>query len=65
HLPDWFRQLAQSYGAPTTAPFDASLRAWGLMPNDDYRAALEETIERDYVPRFAEYGIDARAAFEA
>jgi hypothetical protein len=46
-------------------PFDESSRAWGLMPNSDYRAALEETLERDYVPRFAEYGIDARRAYGA
>jgi len=62
-LPAWLRGLSQSYGTPSTAPFDVSLRAWGLMPNDEYRAALEETVERDYVPRFADYGIDARAPF--
>jgi len=62
-LPEWFAQLRLSYGAPSAVPFDAELRAWGMMPNDDYRAALEETVERDYVPRFDEYGIDARAAF--
>ena len=65
HLPAWFQQLRVSYGSPSQAPFEPSLRAWGLMPNDEYRAALEETLERDYVPRFAEYGIDARAAFGA
>jgi hypothetical protein len=65
HLPAWFQQLKLSYGTPSEAPFEQSLRAWGMMPNDEYRAALAETLERDYVPRFAEYGIDARAAFGA
>jgi len=62
-LPEWLAQLQVSYGTPSAASFDPELRAWGMMPNDEYRAALEETVERDYVPRFAEYGIDARAAF--
>ena len=62
-LPEWFAQLLVSYGTLSAVPFDASLRAWGMMPNDEYRAALQETLERDYVPRFAEYGIDARAAY--
>src|SRR5882724_11711282 len=28
-LPAWLGQLSQSYGTPSAAPFDASLRAWG------------------------------------
>ncbi len=64
-LPVWFRELRHNYGTPSQAPFDPSLRAWGLMPMADYVAGLEETLERDYVPRFAEYGIDARRAYEA
>ncbi len=35
------------------------------MPTSEYRAALLETLERDYIPRFEEYEIDARAAFDA
>lgn len=60
-LPGWLRDLYDSYApeGPSSA-FDPALRAWGLMPPAEYRAALLETIERDYVPRFAEYGIDAR-----
>jgi hypothetical protein len=27
------------------------------MPNAEYRSALEEALERDYRPRFADYGI--------
>ncbi|HEY0467395.1 MAG TPA: hypothetical protein VGC79_24515, partial [Polyangiaceae bacterium] len=66
HLPGWLRDLHGSY-APVApgAAFDPALRAWGLMPLDEYRAALLETIERDYVPRFAEYEIDAQAALDS
>jgi hypothetical protein len=34
-----------------------------MMPPTHYARALGETLERDYVPRFAELDIDARAAF--
>jgi len=65
-LPGWIRALHDSYAPDTpSGPFDPALRAWGLMPATEYRAALLETIERDYVPRFAEYGIDARMAGES
>lgn len=64
-LPIWFRELRHNYGTPSQGAFDVSLRAWGLMPNAEYAAALEETLERDYAPRFAEYGIDARRAYDA
>lgn len=56
-LPKWLAELQRSYADGTDHEFDDSLRAWGLMPHADYRAALTETLERDYVPRFAEYGI--------
>lgn len=65
-LPGWLRGLYDSYAPEAaSAAFDPALRAWGLMPAAEYRAALLETIERDYVPRFAEYGIDARMAPES
>ena len=63
-LPSWFAGLRASYaldGEPED--FEPELRAWGLMPLSEYRLALHETLERDYEPRFEEYGIDARAAF--
>ena len=64
-LPGWLRNLSDSYAPEgASAVFDPALRSWGLMPPDEYRSALLETIERDYVPRFAEYGIDARTAFD-
>jgi hypothetical protein len=63
-LPDWLDDPRSSYGA-TQAPFHEAWRAWGLMPHAEYAVALAETLERDDVPRFAEYGIDARAAWQA
>jgi|SRR6478752_903920 len=62
-LPGWFEELRRSYDPPSDPPFDAGWRAWGLMPNAEYRAGLAEAVERDYVPRFAEYEIDAASAF--
>ena len=65
-LPDQFAELRGNYesrAVSTTAAFDEGLRAWGLMPSADYAAAVLETLERDYVPRFAAYGIDAARAF--
>lgn len=66
HLPGWLRDLQASYApeAPNVA-FDPLWRTWGLMPPEEYRAALLETVERDYIPRFAEYGIDAADADRA
>ena len=61
-LPTWLAELERNYGVGADAPFDAACRAWGLMPNAEYRVALEETLQRDYRPRFAEYGIQVQAA---
>ncbi len=63
-LPDLFSELRRNYEVPD-APFDEAARAFGLMPASEYRQALYETLERDYIPRFEEYEIDARAAFDA
>jgi len=38
--------------------------AWGLMPSARYGVILNEVLERDYVPRFAARGIDARSAWD-
>jgi hypothetical protein len=62
-LPSWFDELRQSYGS-SQEPFDEAGRAWGLMPHAEYATALVETLERDYLPRFDEYGIDAQAAWQ-
>jgi hypothetical protein len=61
-LPRWFSEIHSHYGQPSVEPFVPAARAWGLMPHADYAAAVAETMERDYIPRFAEYGIDARTA---
>jgi hypothetical protein len=44
-------------------PFAEADRAWGLIPVGEYARAVEETFDRDYVPRFAGLGVrvDARA----
>ena len=67
-LPGMFQRLRRSYGislpnAPRELP--AEDRAWGLMPAGLYGDILEKTVSRDYVPRFAKVGIDARAAWDA
>ena len=74
-LPRMFARLRRSYGlANAPSPAGARLRsttvpaedrAWGLMGPSRYAEILERTVERDYVPRFAAHGIDARAAWEA
>lgn len=70
-LPAMFRRLMANYAytrasVPAAIPSeDLVLQArWGLMPPADYAATLDETFERDYVPRFGDYGIDARVAWE-
>ncbi len=64
-LPGWFRKLKASYapvGVESSAVPDED-RAWGLMPLDTYRACVDKAFERDWLPRFAKVGIDARRAF--
>jgi len=56
-LPRWLAELDHNYGGALDAPFDEAWRSWGLMPQAEYRQALLETLQRDYQPRFAEYGI--------
>lgn len=67
-LPRMFTRLRSAYGfdqlgSPSSA--DPLARRWGLMPMADYADAVRETLERDYVPRFADYGLDARGAWDA
>jgi len=67
-LPRMFARVRSIYafnqlGADSTS--DPVARRWGLMPAADYADALRETLERDYVPRFADHGLDARAAWDA
>ena len=67
-LPRMFTRLRANYafaqlGAPV-AP-DQLAQRWGLMPPAAYAEALRDCLERDYVPRFRDQGIDARAAWDA
>ncbi len=65
-LPRMFTRLRQNYAfaqlGASPAP-DLLAQHWGLMPPADYAHALQDTFERDYVPRFRDHDIDARAAW--
>jgi hypothetical protein len=65
-LPRYFLKIQMSYGAAlkhlATMPVDD--RAWGLMPPAEYADIVERTLTRDWIPRFAAVGIDARAAWD-
>jgi hypothetical protein len=66
-LPGYFARIRRMYAhgresRAETAPEDA---AWGLMPPSKYAAAVAKTLEKDWVPRFARVGIDARKAWNA
>lgn len=65
-LPRSLARVRRSYAPPGSERFaemSSSERAWGLMPVARYGEILERTVERDYRPRFAPYGIDAVAAW--
>jgi hypothetical protein len=67
-LPRWFERLRSSYapeGRGTERVMTPEERAWGLMPVSLYRAAVDKALVRDWEPRFARLGIDARAAWGA
>ena len=51
-----------SLARPLRPHFDERDRAWGLMPVDEYAAALRETLPKMWVPRFAAHGLDAARA---
>lgn len=65
-LPGYFGRLRLSYGAGARAQdrIDDADRIWGLMPPAEYAAAVDRTLERQWVPRFARVGIDARRAWD-
>jgi hypothetical protein len=65
-LPVDFVRLRGAYGAsPKVTEIDPKDRAWGLMSPSEYASATERTLERDWIPRFGELGIDARRAWSA
>jgi hypothetical protein len=65
-LPMMLTRLRNSY-APAAAraevEIDDSDRVWGLMPTGRYALILEQSLERDFTPRFARLGIDFGAAW--
>lgn len=65
-LPAWFARVRGAY-APELPhggrPVSAAERAWGLMPAALYRSSVEKAFARDWIPRFARAGIDAKAAW--
>jgi hypothetical protein len=65
-LPRMFRRIRGAY-APWAARDEQAIpdsdRGWGLMPAGWYARVLDDTLERDYVPRFAAHGIDAKRAW--
>lgn len=65
-LPSMFVRLRRQY-APAFAgdldSIDPAARQWGLMSVNAYAKTLELVLERDYLPRFSEVDIDARAAW--
>jgi hypothetical protein len=66
-LPRAFERIRMAYGATLrhkTAMPDSD-REWGLMPPSEYASIVERTLGRDWIPRFANVGIDARKAWDA
>ena len=67
-LPRWFKKIRASYSPPLRGhepPMSPEERAWGLMPISLYRSSVDKTLARDWEPRFARLGIDARKAWRA
>jgi hypothetical protein len=62
-LDEMLRRIRLSYALGSeghsvrSPPFAEADRAWGLIPVEEYARAVEETFERDYVPRFANLGV--------
>jgi hypothetical protein len=65
-LPRWFGRLRKNYAPPPRGServVTPEERAWGLMPVSLYRSSVEKTLARDWEPRFAKLGVDARSAW--
>jgi len=68
-LPSMLARVRKSYGgialdqhgaeglARMAESMSVAARAWGVMPLSEYVAAVDETFERDYLPRFRSLGI--------
>lgn len=71
-LAGMFAGLEASYGAGNQHgrgddddAMERDVRAWGLAPPADYRTILEQTFDREWLPRFQARGIDPTAAWNA
>ena len=63
-LPGMFARQRQHYAAGAeSGHLTAAEGGWGLMDLDRYAAILAQTVERQYVPRFARLGLDAARAW--
>ena len=62
-LPATLRHLGSQYAGQDDATLPRSDARWGLMPPARYGQVLRISFEKDYVPRFARLGIDARSAW--
>ena len=66
-LPGCFARIRASYApafAAALTEVSPEDRRWGLMPPARYAEVVDKTLLRDWVPRFRERGIDARAAWD-
>ena len=64
-LPASFARIRSTYAPPEArghATLPREVARWGLMPAARYGEVLDATFERDYLPRFARLGIDARSS---
>jgi hypothetical protein len=64
-LPAYLAAVRSAYGGGATSVTEISAadRSWGLISPSEYAAAVERTLVRDWIPRFAKRGVDARAAW--
>lgn len=59
-LPAMMARQRASYATSDLQSVSPAEQAWGLMAGPRYAEILEQTIDRDYIPRFAALGFDAR-----
>jgi hypothetical protein len=65
-LPQLFSNILRLYGnvPRDEVTVEPEERLWGLMPRSLYRSILLEVARTEYLPRFAEVGVDAKAAWQ-
>lgn len=66
-LEGMFTRIRRSYapvGGETLTEVPETDRAWGLMPVARYAAILEQTVKRDYRPRFRQLGFEIEEAWQ-